>query len=208
LVYVTSASPRHAKQNNNRTIEETLAIFDEIMRAVREQYPGVTLRAAISCAYVSPWPDEPIDGGQVVEIVRRFAEGGAHMVSICDTVGDADPQTVAHRLDQVRSALPELPLSVHLHDARGYALANVYAALERGVRFFEGALAGLGGCPFAPGAQGNLDIEKLTRFLADCGAETGIDLDRLAAARQRIRAAIASGRPVGDHAVAATGTSA
>jgi len=117
-------------------------------------------------------------------------------VSICDTVGNAEPVTVGRRIDQVQAAHPDVPLSLHLHDAAGYALASIYAGLERGVRSFEGALGGLGGCPFAPGAQGNLDSEKLAKFLADCGAETGIDLDKLAAARTRIRAALASGEQI------------
>jgi hydroxymethylglutaryl-CoA lyase len=200
LVFVTSASPRHAQGNNNRTIEQTLQIFDEIAAAVRDTYPGVTLRAAIACAFVSPWPDEPIDAERVVEIVRRFAAGGTQLITLADTVGRADPRTVARRLDAIGKAEPNLPLSLHLHDACGYALANVYAGLERNVRSFEGALARLGGCPFAPGSPGNLDLEKLARFLADCGAETGVDLVRLAAARERARAALASAAPIAPHA--------
>jgi hydroxymethylglutaryl-CoA lyase len=206
LVFVTSASPRHAQQNQNRTIDQTLDIFDEIATAVREEYPGVALRAAVSCSFVSPWVDEPIDGGRVIDMVRRLADGGVRMVSLCDTVGNADPVTVGRRVDEVRDAFPQLPLSLHLHDAAGYALANIYAGLERGVRTFEGALGGLGGCPFAPGAQGNLDSEKLARFLSDCGAQTGIDLDKLAAARKRIQTALAAGTPVAPPPLAGVGT--
>ncbi|MGP6191013.1 MAG: hydroxymethylglutaryl-CoA lyase [Vulcanimicrobiaceae bacterium] len=206
LVFVTSASPRHVQQNQNRTIDETLAIFDEIAQSVREQHPGVSLRAAVSCSFVSPWSDEPIDAGRVVDILGRLVRGGVRLVSVCDTVGSADPVTVGRRIDEVRGAFPELTLSLHLHDAAGYALANVYAGLERGVRMFEGALGGLGGCPFAPGAQGNLDSEKLARFLMDCGAQTGIDLEKLAAARRRIRAALAAARPIASPGLAHAGT--
>ena len=83
-----------------------------------------------------------------------------------------------------------------MHDAHGYALANVYAGLEVGVRSFEGALAGLGGCPWAPGAPGNLDLERLNRFLEDCDCETGVDPAKLTLARDRVRAALAVAVPI------------
>ena len=194
LVYVTSASPRHAAANNNRSIEETLEIYDEL--AMLSQERGVALRATVACAFVSPWREEPIDRERVIAMVDRLARGGANTVTLADTVGIADPRTVARTLAAARAALPNLRLALHLHDARGYALANVYAGLEAGVRIFEGALAGLGGCPFAPDAPGNLDLLRLATFLSDCGMETGIDPDGLTVASARIRGAVAAGTPI------------
>lgn len=191
--FVTSASPRHALANNNRTIDETLEKFYDVAALAKREH--VSLRGALACAFISPWPEETIEGERVVEIVKRFADGGVDGATLADTVGRADPRTVAATVDAVSTAT-NLPLSLHLHDAHGYALANVYAGLEAGVRSFEGALAGLGGCPWAPGAPGNLDLEKLARFLQDCGYETGLDLDGLAAARERVHAALAVATPI------------
>ncbi len=194
LVFVSSASPRHAAANNNRTIDETLAIFDAIANAARA--PGVSLRAAIACAFVSPWDDETIDPADVERMVRRFVEGGARRITLADTVGRADPRTVARRIAGVRAADARVPLALHLHDSAGYALANVYAGLEADVRVFEGALGGLGGCPFAPGAPGNLDLQKLVAFVEDCGFETGVHREKLTRAVATIRAAVAAGTPL------------
>ena len=194
LAYVTSASPRHAAANNNRTIDETLAIFDDVAAAARDH--GVTIRATIACAFVSPWADERIDERDVLRSFERFAAGGARLVTLADTVGAADPRTVGARIAAARALAPQMPLALHLHDSRGYALANIYAGLEAGVRTFEGALAGLGGCPFAPDAPGNLDLGKLAGFLEACGAQTGIDHERLARAATQIRAAVAAGTPI------------
>lgn len=191
VVAVISASPRHNQSNNNRTIDESLAIFDEIAAIARES--KVTLRAALSCAFVSPWPDEQIDPARVVEIAQRFARGGCTVIGLADTVGRADPFTVARRVREVQGAI-ETPLALHLHDSYGFALANVYAGLEAGVRRFESALAGLGGCPFAPGAPGNLDTERLVQFVEACGFATGVDLDALARAKERIVRALAGAR--------------
>jgi len=189
LVAVVSASPRHNAANNNRTISESLDIFEEMAAGARAA--GITIRAALSCAFVSPWPDETIDPAVVGEIATRFARGGCTVVTLADTVGRSDPRTVARRIDEMTSAL-DVPIALHLHDSFGFALANAYAGLERGVRRFESALAGLGGCPFAPGAPGNLDTEKLARFLDACGVETGIDFDALARAKERIVRALAA----------------
>lgn len=100
-----------------------------------------------------------------VEIARRLVSGGIRELTLADTVGAADPRTVGERVARVANELPNVPLSLHVHDTAGYGLANVYAASTAGVATFEGALAGLGGCPFAPGATGNLDLVKMARFL-------------------------------------------
>lgn len=193
LVFVVSASRRHHRANNNREIEESLTIFDDVARAAREA--GITVFGAVACAFVSPYPDEAIDAATVATIVARYSAGGAKRITLADTVGRADPVTVGRRIDEA-ARVTEVPLSLHLHDSFGYGLANVYAGLCHGVRSYEGALAGLGGCPFAPDAPGNLDLEKLRDFVEACGFSTGIERERLAAARRRVIAAVGSAAPL------------
>lgn len=193
LIFVSSASPRHNTANNNRTIEETMQLFDIV--AAKARAAGMTLLGGIACSFVSPWADETIDPATVVGIAKRYAAGGAQSVTLADTVGRASPRDVATRVEQVAAEVG-VPLSLHLHDSSGYALANVYAGLERGVRRFEAALAGLGGCPWAPDAPGNLDLEKLTAFLEACGCTTGIDRDGLARAAAVIADGLARATPI------------
>lgn len=201
LSFVASASPRHNMSNNNRTIEQTLEIFDAV--AARARVDGVEIRGAIACSFVSPYADEPTDPATVASIVRRYERGGCTSITLADTIGRADPYTVARRIDEI-AAVTGATLSLHLHDSFGYALANVYAGLARGVRRFEGALAGLGGCPFAPGSPGNLDFERLNRFVSDCGFETGIDPAALTRASDRIRAALRTAKPIPERTTTAT----
>ncbi|TAM75019.1 hydroxymethylglutaryl-CoA lyase [bacterium] len=193
LAFVASASPRHNMSNNNRTIEQTLEIFDAV--AARARSDGVEVHGAIACSFVSPYADEPTDPETVASIARRYERGGCTLITLADTVGRADPYTVALRIDEIAAAT-RTTLSLHLHDSFGYALANVYAGLTRGIRRFEGALAGLGGCPFAPDAPGNLDLERLNRFVTDCGFETGIDSAAISRAGDRIRAALRTAKPI------------
>jgi hydroxymethylglutaryl-CoA lyase len=193
LIFVSSASPRHNTANNNRTIEETMALFDEVAAIARREH--VRLHGAIACAFVSPWREEPIDPANVELIARRYVAGGCSGLTLADTVGRADPRTVAERVEHIGGVV-HVPLTLHLHDSFGYALANVYAGLERGVRRFDVALAGLGGCPWAPGAPGNLDTLKLADFLSACGFETGIDRERLASAADQIGAALERAQPI------------
>ena len=201
LAFVASASPRHNQSNNNRTIEQTLEIFDAV--AARARADGVELHGAIACSFVSPYTGEVTDPETVAAIARRYERGGCTLITLADTVGRADPYTVARRIDEITAATG-VPLSLHLHDSFGYALANVYAGLARGVRRFEGALAGLGGCPFAPGSPGNLDLERLNRFVSDCGFETGIDPAALTRASDRIRAALRTAKPIPERTTTAT----
>ncbi|TAM61905.1 hydroxymethylglutaryl-CoA lyase [bacterium] len=201
LVFVASASPRHNQSNNNRSIEQTLEIFDAL--AARARHDGVTLHGAIACSFVSPYAGEPIDPALVAQIARRYERGGCTLITLADTVGRADPYGVARRVDEI-AAVTRVPLSLHLHDSHGYALANVYAGLTGGVRRFEGALAGLGGCPFAPGSPGNLDLERLNRFIIDCGFETGIEPAALTCASERIRAALRTAQPIPERTTTAT----
>ncbi len=190
LVFVTSASERHAMSNNNSTIEQTLTIFDEL--AAASTGAGISLRATIACAFVSPWPDESIAADRVASIAIRLAGGNVHTITLADTVGRADPYLVARRISEIQSVAPTVQLAMHMHDALGYGLANVYAGLESGIRIFEGALAGLGGCPFAPGAPGNQDIITLADFIDACGFHSAVNKAALHDASDVIRRALAN----------------
>ncbi|HYZ16881.1 MAG TPA: hydroxymethylglutaryl-CoA lyase, partial [Candidatus Acidoferrum sp.] len=180
LVFVASASPRHNASNNNRTIDETLSYFDAI--AARAKAEGVTLRAAIACSFVSPWHDERVERDTVLRMVERFEAGGCRMISLADTIGKASPEIVSETVTAVQRR-SSTALSLHLHDLRGSAFANVDAGLRCGIDRFEGVLSGIGGCPFAPDAPGNLDLERLAEFVAQRGFETGTDPKALAKAR-------------------------
>ena len=193
LVFVASASPRHNRANNNRSIDETMTFFDGI--AARARRASVALRAAVACSFASPWNDETIDVATVRSMAARFAAGGCDVVTLADTIGKGTPEAVAATIGAVREATP-VALSLHFHDLRGSALRNVDAGLAAGVRRYEGVLGGIGGCPFAPEAPGNLDLEALARFVAERGYETGVDLARLTTARRALHDALASADPI------------
>ena len=201
LVFVASASPRHNKSNNNRTIAETLAYFDTI--AARGKAEGITLRAAIACSFASPWIDETIELDTVLEMVRRFEAGGCPTISLADTIGKASPDVVSSTIAAVQST-SAVELSLHFHDLRGSAIRNVQAGLERGVRRFEGVLGGIGGCPFAPEAPGNLDLEVLARYVESKGFTTGVDAAKLARARGVLEDALLDAEPIAPHGALTT----
>ena len=196
LVFVASASPRHNRSNNNRSIEETLAYFDTIAGRARRE--SVTLRAAVACSFASPWGDEAIEVETVRTMAARFAAGGSRVVTLADTIGKGTPDVVASTIGAVREATA-VELSLHFHDLRGSALRNVDAGLAAGVRRFEGVLGGIGGCPFAPEAPGNLDLEALARFVEGRGFATGVDLGRLGFARRVLHEALAAAEPIPAH---------
>lgn len=198
LVFVASASPRHNKANNNRTIDETLAYFDTV--AMRAKAEGITMRAAIACSFVSPWQDEQIELETVLRMTERFEAGGCRMISLADTIGKATPDVVRETVTAVQRR-SNITLSLHLHDLRGSAFANVDAGLACGIDRFEGVLAGIGGCPFAPDAPGNLDLERVAEFVSGRGYTTGLEMGALAAARGVLLAALAEAEPIAATAV-------
>jgi hydroxymethylglutaryl-CoA lyase len=193
LVFVASASPRHNKSNNNRTIPETLEYFDTIAARARET--GISMHAAIACSFASPWPDEKIERATVVEMAQHFATGGCSLVTLADTIGKASPDVVNATIAAVQNAV-DVELSLHFHDLRGSALPNVAEGLARGVRRFEGVLGGIGGCPFAPDAPGNLDLEKLAHYVEEKGFASGVDLAKLAQARATLQGALDTAEPL------------
>ncbi len=189
LVYVLSASAAHSQGNAGRDTEVALAEFEQVVRmarAVDSQTP-VYLEAGIATAFGCTLEGR-VDAARVSRIAARLAELGADQIVLADTVGYAQPRQVRALFDSVRQAVGELPLGGHFHDTRGLALANVVAALDAGVTHFDAALGGLGGCPFAPGASGNVAMEDLVFLLHGMGCDTGIDLPGLLQLREQLPA--------------------
>lgn len=184
---VTSASEAHSRANAGRSIDEAL---DGLESAVR-RHPGVRFLAGVSTAFTCPF-EGAIPPDRLAHVVNRFVAMGITEIGLADTLGTTTTERVVSALEAVIAANPRADLSLHLHDAHGQALATVLAATELGVTRFDAALAGYGGCPFAPGAHGNLATEELVRALHDAGHVTGIDEAALAAAASAARAAVES----------------
>jgi len=175
-----SASETHNKKNLNRTVRESLANVEEVLGVARDE--GVVVRGYISTVFGCPYEgDVPFENTQ--RIVERLLEGGVDTVALGDTTGMGNPRQVAELVTRlVAEGLPVERIALHLHDTRGTALANALAAYDRGVRHFDGSVAGMGGCPYAPGASGNAASEDLVYTFEAMGIHTGIDLDALSAA--------------------------
>jgi hydroxymethylglutaryl-CoA lyase len=173
---VVSASDTHNKANVNRTTAESL---DEIAQVVDLAHSrGATCHVTVSTAWGCPYEgDVPVP--RVVSVAKRAVADGADGLSFGDTTGMATPTRVTELVGEIRMALPEVPLNLHFHNTRGTALANVLAALQLGVADFDASVGGLGGCPYAPGASGNLASEELVHMVEDMGIDTGVDLDAL-----------------------------
>ena len=185
-----SVSEGHSRANLNRTPDEQVAEVGRVVAWVREQGVPLEIEAACSTAFGCSM-DGVVPEAATVRIAGRLAEAGVSAVALADTVGYADPAQVRRVVRVVRAAIGNKLKTLHLHDTMGLGLANALAGLEEGIRSFDGSLAGLGGCPFAPGASGNIVTEDLVFMLESMGFETGIDLVKLVAAR----AALCAGLP-------------
>jgi hydroxymethylglutaryl-CoA lyase len=192
LSFPISASHGHSLSNVRKTPDEQVAELGRIVAAVRalppDRRPQVSagLSTAFGCSI-----DGTVPEAQVLRLIEAALAAGADDVGLADTVGCADPAQVKRLFLATRRAIGEaVPLGAHLHNTMGLGLANAMAALEAGVRSFDSSLGGLGGCPFAPGATGNIVTEDLVFMLHALGLRTGIDLDRLAAVRDVIKAAM------------------
>lgn len=183
VTYVVSASPEHQVANLRMSLEDSFVQLHEIVK--RREKTNMRIRGAISCAFGSPF-GEVIRPEEVAAIARRFTEFGVEEISLADTVGIGTPDVLWDVTAAVQDELPDVPIAFHLHDRFEIGQANVTVGLLRGVMTFEAALGGLGGCPFAPNAPGNLDTEKLVRWLNSMGIETGIDLTILEGARENV----------------------
>lgn len=189
VTLVASASESHNLANLNRTRHETIVILSEAARYALEN--GLRVRGAISTAFECPF-EGLVPVAQVVELAETYREMGVEAVNLADTIGSATPTMVKERIRAVRGAIGDsIPLGVHLHDRLGWGVANVAIAYEWGVRHFESALGALGGCPYAPGAAGNIDTETLVGFFEAQGINTGVDRDKLPALRERVLRVIA-----------------
>lgn len=179
-----SASETHCQTNLNKPIAAALADFVELAQ-IAKQY-GIPLRGAVAVAFGCPFEGEvAIDN--VLRIIAAYMDGGARHITLGDTTGMATPPVVTRTVEAIRSRFPEAIISLHFHNTRGIGLANVMNGLELGIREYESSFAGLGGCPFAPGATGNICTEDLVYLLHECGYATGIDLDALATVATRVQ---------------------
>jgi hydroxymethylglutaryl-CoA lyase len=170
---VVSASDTHNRKNVNRSTEQSL---DEIAVVIDEAHQrGATCQVIVSTAWGCPYEgDVPVD--RVLWVAGRAVADGADSVSFGDTTGMATPRRVRDLVGGFRSRHPDTPLNLHFHNTRGTGLANVLAALELGVDDFDASVGGLGGCPYAPGATGNIATEELVHMVEDMGVTTGVDL--------------------------------
>jgi len=178
-----AASESFSQKNIHCSIAESLRRFDEVMRAARQR--RVPVRGYVSCALGCPY-EGTIEPAAVAGVATALHEMGCHEISLGDTIGIGTPGRTVAMLEAVARRVPIERLAGHFHDTYGQALANVYAALQLGVAVFDASVAGLGGCPYAPGASGNLASEDLLYMLDGLGIDTGVRLDALLAADRYI----------------------
>jgi isopropylmalate/homocitrate/citramalate synthase len=179
IALFTAATEEFAQANVSTTIEGTFERFAPVVAWARER--GMWVRGYVSVAFGCPYAG-PVAPAAVIPVAERLLAFGCDEICLADTIGSATPDGVRQLLIAARGALPIDRLALHFHDTAGLAIANVAAALELDVRIFDASAGGLGGCPFAPGAPGNLSTEGLIVFLAGEGLQTGVDGPRLAAA--------------------------
>lgn len=176
LEAVVSASDTHNRRNVNRPTEESLDDIAAILALAHDA--GATCQVVVATAWGCPYEgDVPVE--RVLAVASRAVRDGADGLSYGDTTGMATPSRVTRLVGETRSALPGAGLNLHFHNTRGTGLANVLAALELGVSDFDASVGGLGGCPYAPGATGNIATEELVHMVEDMGVATGVDLEAM-----------------------------
>ena len=180
----TAASETFTKRNINMTIDESLETFRDVVRAAKSD--GMWVRGYVSTAFGSPFGDE-VTPAMVVDVSLKLMEMGCDELSIGDTIGVGVPSQVDELIPALAKRISLDQLAFHFHDTRGTALANLYAALQQGVHIFDSSAGGLGGCPYAPGATGNVGTEDVIYLLHSMKVDTGVDLDKLRAASRFIR---------------------
>jgi len=171
-----SASETHNRKNTNKSIAESLDTFREVVPPALAA--KMRVRAYVSTVWGCPYEGD-VDPSKSVSITRALLELGCYQVSLGDTIGVGTPLVTKRLVSQFLAEFPASQLALHFHDTRGTALANALVGLELGIRDFDSSVAGLGGCPYAPGAAGNLATEDLVYMLQGMGIETGVNLDRL-----------------------------
>lgn len=191
-----SATDGFGLKNQGLTVDQQVQMLAGIIagRANAEGAPGATpaLSATLSCVWGCPFDGE-VSADQVADLVGRIAELGVAEIALADTIGAGDPWAVTRKVEAARKAAPDAVLRLHFHDTRNTGLANAYAGVEAGVDVLDASVGGIGGCPFAPGATGNIATEDLVYMLERAGFSTGYDLDALIATARWIGDKI--GRP-------------
>ncbi|KYD31555.1 hydroxymethylglutaryl-CoA lyase [Parageobacillus toebii] len=186
-----SASETHNRKNINKSIEETFPVLEEVVRAAKQE--GKTVRGYVSTVFGCPYEGN-VSVEQVIRVSERLFDMGIDELSLGDTIGVATPKQVQELLEIVLKRFPKEKLAMHFHDTRGTALANILISLEMGITTFDSSLGGLGGCPYAPGASGNVATDDLVYMLHGMDIATGIDVGRLTEAALFIQEKI--GRPL------------
>lgn len=189
---VVSVSETHNRANVRRSTDASFDGFEEIMREL--DGTGIAVSGALSTAFGCPFEGEQ-DPGRVMRFVNRYMEIGVDSVTLADTTGMAHPKQVLALCTEISERWPDLELALHFHNTRGMGLANVLSGLAAGIQHYEACLGGLGGCPFAPGATGNVCTEDLVHMLECMGYRTGVDLDKLLASSRRLGAIVSHELP-------------
>lgn len=200
IAIFASASETFSHKNINCSIAESLERFRPVVEMARAK--DVAVRGYVSCVLGCPY-EGAVAVGAVVSVSRKLAELGCYEISLGDTIGTGTPRQAQAVVRAVASELDVAMLAAHFHDTRGQALANILACLDEGISVVDSAVAGLGGCPYAPGATGNVSTEDLLFMLHGMGISTGVDLDRVVAAGHFIAAAL--GRPSGSKVAQSVG---
>ncbi|WP_152346016.1 hydroxymethylglutaryl-CoA lyase [Brevibacterium sp. CFH 10365] len=184
---VLSASEGHSKANSDASIAEASDRLMDAANFARDQ--GLRFDITTAVSFICPF-DGITEAGHLVEVLRPFVDAGAHGVGVADTIGNANPSLVRRNTSAVLEAFPDKPVNLHLHDTYNFGMANVIAALDLGIAHFDAAMGGLGGCPFAPGAAGNIGSDDLVHLLHREGVATGVDVDALTEVRDPLIAAV------------------
>jgi hydroxymethylglutaryl-CoA lyase len=192
IAIFAASSETFSKRNINQTIDESFVTYREVTDAALQA--GLRVRAYLSTAFGCPF-EGVVPESRVAELCERLITLGAFEVAVSDTIGIAHPGQVGRVLDAIAARVSLDRVALHLHDTRGTALANVLVGLQHGVATFDSAAGGLGGCPFAPGAAGNLATEDLVYMLDGLGIETGVSLDAVVGASRLIEPAIGHALP-------------
>lgn len=178
-----AASESFSQKNINCSIEESLKRFDAVAAAASAL--EIPVRGYVSCVVACPY-EGAVDPARVAQVAKRLIDMGCYEVSLGDTIGAGTPQAVQRMIDACAREVPMARLAGHYHDTYGMAIANIYASLEMGIATFDSSIAGLGGCPYAAGASGNVSTEDLVFLLHGLGIRTGVDMEKLLAASRFI----------------------
>lgn len=184
---VISVSEGHSRSNADSSVDQATERILESVDVLRDH--GVSFDVATAVSFICPF-DGITDAKRLVDVLRPFVDAGAVGIGLADTVGDANPSLVLHNTRAVQEAFPANPINLHLHDTYNFGMANVFAALALGIDRFDATVGGLGGCPFAPGAAGNIGTDDLVHLLHREGVETGVDGRSLSLVREPLIAAV------------------